>query len=292
MALSEYLSLTFTATLEYEEILKGYFLINYDVQGFEESSTGLLTIYLLREEWDEENQSTLKEFLATLPDKQVHLLGSEEIEEKDWNAVWEAEIEPVKISDELVIAPSWKMEDAKKLNSKYLLTIDPKMSFGTGHHETTRLCLQAIERLNCKGRSILDIGTGTGALAMYALMRGAKLAVGIDTDEWSYKNVIENRERNSFSEQQFDLRHGDLAATIKAEEYFEIILANIHRNILLAIANKIKSHQKTDGRLILSGILEYDAEEVLGAYQNIGYVLIQQMQENEWIAMHLELTAL
>ena len=163
------------------------------------------------------------------------------------------------------------------------------MSFGTGHHETTRLCLKAIENLDCAGKSVLDIGTGTGALAMYALIRGAKFAVGIDTDEWSYKNVIENKELNSFSKNEFDVRHGDLASAVESEEHFDIILANIHRNILLAIVNEIKAHHKKGGRLILSGILEYDTAEVLDAYQKAGYVLIHEMQENEWIALDLEL---
>jgi ribosomal protein L11 methyltransferase len=235
--------------------------------------------------------SELEEFVATLPEKEIRFLESEEIEEKDWNAAWEAEIEPVKISDELVIAPSWKLDDAKKLNLKHLIIIDPKMSFGTGHHETTRLCLKAIEDLDCSWKSVLDIGTGTGALAMYALLRGAEYAVGIDTDEWSFKNVVENRERNSFSEKQFDVRHGDLAATVKANEHFDIILANIHRNILLTIVIEIKTRHKPGGRLILSGILEYDAEEVLRAYTKAGYILIEQMHENGWIALHLELPA-
>lgn len=289
MPLSAHLSLTFSVSLNYEEILKGYFLINHDVQGFEESSSGLLTVYLLRNDWNEEKLSSLKTFVATLPEKEIRFLESEEIEEKDWNAAWEAGIEPVKISDELVISPSWKLDGAKKLGAKCLIVIDPKMSFGTGHHETTRLCLKAIEKVDCNKKSVLDIGTGTGVLAMYALIRGAEYAIGIDTDEWSFKNVVENRERNSFSEKKFDVRHGDLAATVKADEHFDILLANIHRNILLAIVEEIKGHHKIGGSLILSGILEYDAEEVLEAYSKAGYKLNEQMQENEWIALHLEL---
>ena len=90
MPLSEYISLTFEVSLKYEEVLKGYFLMNHDVQGFEETSSGLLTVYLLHDDWDEEKLLALKEFLATLPAKEVQLDGSEEIEEKDWNAAWEA----------------------------------------------------------------------------------------------------------------------------------------------------------------------------------------------------------
>src|SRR5579872_7272531 len=226
MPLSEYVSLSFEVSLAFEEILKGYLLMNFDVQGFEESSTGLLTVYLYGGEWNEQKNIALKEFLSTLPKKEVSFIDSEEIEEKDWNATWEAEIEPVKISDQLVITPSWKVDDAKQLHAEHLLIIDPKMSFGTGHHETTRLCLKILGSIDCNDKSILDIGTGTGALAMYALLRGAKYAVGIDIDEWSYKNAIENRERNSCSESQFDIRQGDLIATTREEEHFHIILAN------------------------------------------------------------------
>ena len=290
MSLSEFLSLTFIASIEYEEALKGYFLINHDVQGFEESSTGLLTVYLLRSEWDLPQQSSLKEFLTTVPEKEVRLVDSEEIEEKDWNAAWEAEIQPVKISSELVISPSWKIDEARLIGTKHLLIIDPKMSFGTGHHETTRLCLKAIEDIDCLDRTVLDIGTGTGALAMYALLRGGRYAVGIDTDEWSYKNVIENRERNSLPESKFDVRHGDLSQRVKHDELFDIILANIHRNILLAIAKDMAAHQQIDCRLILSGILEYDTKEVVTAYEEAGYSLNLIMQENEWIALDLHLS--
>jgi ribosomal protein L11 methyltransferase len=287
MPLSEYIALTFNVSLDSEEILKGYFLVKYDVQGFEESSTGLLTIYVLRTEWLNADELALKEFLSE--QQEITLLESEEIEEKDWNAAWEAEIEPLKISDELLITPSWKLDEAKKMNAHFQLIIDPKMSFGTGHHETTRLCLKAIETIDCTGKSVLDIGTGTGALAMYALLKGAQHAVGIDTDHWSFENVIENRERNNFTEKQFDVRHGDIAATVLQTEQFDIILANIHRNILLGIVSQIKSHHRSGGNLLLSGLLEYDGDEVIAAYQKVGYKLINQMQENEWIALHLEL---
>lgn len=284
MSQSHFFSLTFSVPLDSEEILKGYFLMNHEVEGFEETSGGLLTIYV--EEWNTADQSALQEFLSS--QKDIELLESEVIEDKDWNAAWEATIEPIKITNKLVIAPSWKINEAKGLHSQYMLIIDPKMSFGTGHHETTRLCLQLAEGLDCKGKTILDIGTGTGALAMYGLMRGASHAVGIDTDEWSYKNAIENRKQNSFSEKQFDVRHGDLHATVKPEEAFDIIFANIHRNILLAINTEIGTHQKNTGSLILSGLLEYDADEIISAYETIGYELIEKKQESEWIALHFE----
>src|SRR5258708_21509706 len=155
MPSTNFLSLTFSVPLDSEEILKGYFLMNHEVQGFEETSGGLVTVYLA--EWASEEESALQEFLSS--QKEIQLLESESIEDKDWNAAWEATIEPIKITEELVITPSWKIDEAKELHSKYLLIIDPKMSFGTGHHETTRLCLQLAEGLDCKEKSILDIFT-------------------------------------------------------------------------------------------------------------------------------------
>ncbi len=302
MPLSNHLSLTFDLPIDSEESLKGYLLMNFDVQGFEESSTGLITVYLLPGEWTSEAVNDLQTFLST--EKKIELVETKTIEDKDWNAAWEAEIEPVKISDELVITPSWKIEEAKKNltlpspNHKvndgrgkgegFLIIIDPKMSFGTGHHETTRLCLNAIEKIDCIGKSILDIGTGTGALAMYALLRGAEHAVGIDTDEWSYANAVENREKNSFPQKQFDIRQGDLKASVAKDETFDIIFANIHRNILLAINKAVAAHHKKNGSLILSGILEYDADEIISAYEQAGYAIKKRMQENEWIALEFE----
>src|SRR5260221_561459 len=153
MDMANYLSLTFSVPLDSEEILKGFFLMNHNVQGFEETSGGLLTIYVA--EWGTEDESALQEFLSS--QKGIQLLESESIEDKDWNAAWEATIEPIKITDELVITPSWKIDEAQKIKSKYLLIIDPKMSFGTGHHETTRLCLQLAESIDCKEKNILDI---------------------------------------------------------------------------------------------------------------------------------------
>jgi ribosomal protein L11 methyltransferase len=283
--MSQYLSLTFGVSLDQEEILTGYFLMNYDVQGFEETSDGLLIVHIFSDLSLIENDTALQQLLSS---EKIRLLKIEEIENKDWNAAWEAAMEPVRISNELVITPSWKLEEAKKIHSRYQLIIDPKMSFGTGHHETTRLCLGCIERLDCKNKMVLDIGTGTGALAMYAILRGARHAVGIDTDQWSFANAAENRNQNSFTENEFEIRLGDIERTVQPDEIFDIIFANIHRNILLAIKKEIPKHHKKNGILILSGLLEYDAQEIISAYESSGYALAERVQENEWIALKFE----
>src|SRR5437016_5506636 len=145
--MQEYVALTFDVPFEKEEILNGYFLANYDVQGFEENEKGNIVVYV---PFDPSDPLDLSQFLSS--EKEIKLLKRETLEDKDWNAAWEAQIEPLQVTSELVITPSWKVEEAKKIGAKCFLIIDPKMSFGTGHHETTRLCLKALEHLDCNGK--------------------------------------------------------------------------------------------------------------------------------------------
>jgi exopolyphosphatase/guanosine-5'-triphosphate,3'-diphosphate pyrophosphatase len=279
-----YTALTIAVPLDHEEDVKGFLLVNHEVEGFEEEPGGGMVVYIT-DEWSEEKHNELTSALSALGAKLVHV---ETVENKDWNAEWEASIEPVQITDSLVIAPSWKLEEAKALGTEHLIVIDPKMSFGTGHHETTRLCLQLLETIDCSGKTVLDVGTGTGALAMYALMRGAAHAVGIDTDDWSYQNARENRSLNKITPDQFDIRFGDLAKTVEPAERFDIVIANIHRNVLLPLAPHLFTHVHKGGSLILSGILTYDVDEVRDAYLGAGFVFSLSKQEHEWVALMFE----
>lgn len=286
----EFLSLVFSVPLEFEDALQGYFLMNHDPQGFEELPNGTYLVHILKTEWTTEAEAELHTFIAGLGTSDIKLEEITTYQNKDWNEQWEAGIEPLRVSRELVIAPSWRLFEATTMNSKYLIMIDPKMSFGTGHHETTRLCLQMIEHHDCTGENVLDLGSGTGVLAMYAMMRGAKHALAIDTDEWAFENAKENCERNKFGTDRIELRHGDLATVTTADERFALILANIHRNVLLAIPDQIAAHQEGGGTLMLSGILEYDADEIVTTYQQHGYRLEERLQENEWVCLRFTFT--
>lgn len=283
-----YTSITFRADLEQEDQLHGFMLMNSTLEGVEESAEGLITFFIPIEEWNEAFKQQLEQFLAGLPKNSVTLVSNAELENKDWNAEWENSIEPQRITDSLVISPSWRLAEAEQMAAKYLIKIDPKMSFGTGHHETTRLCLRAVETVDVQGKTILDIGTGSGVLAIYALLRGAISAVAIDTDPWSIDNTIENRELNGIGQEQLDVRFGELEKTVEATEHFDIIFANIHRNVLIAIRDAIRERLNNQGIVILSGILIYDAEEVASAYLSRGYDLLSQLQENEWVSLVLQ----
>jgi ribosomal protein L11 methyltransferase len=283
----EFISLVFDVSLDEEDALQGYFLMNFDVQGFEESANGEMVIHINKNEWIPEAETGLKEFIAAYPEGSITLEEVRTNKNTDWNAQWEAGIEPLQISQSLVIAPSWKLEEAKVFNPTHLIVIDPKMSFGTGHHETTRLCLKMLEGIDCTGKNILDLGSGTGILAMYGMMLGGSHAVAIDTDEWAYHNSKENIERNGYSPDKIEIRLGDLTSATKPEDKFDLLIANIHRNVLLAIENEIATHQESGGILLLSGILEWDKEEIVAAYEKAGYTLKRTMQENEWIGLEL-----
>jgi len=278
------LALTFRVPLDVQDSLQGFMLTQTTLEGLEETQEGDVRYFIPIGEWTPELQDELSEFVSMLPSP-VELRSVEPIEEKDWNAEWEAGIEPVRVTDDLVIAPSWKEEEAEHLDSKYLIVIDPKMSFGTGHHETTRLCLRAIEKVNVKKMSVLDVGTGSGVLAIYALMRGAARAIGIDTDDWAVENVEENRDLNGLAADRFTVFCGNLASTIDSEDKFDLILANIHRNILIESSEEIASHSLPGSTLILSGLLVYDSAEVAEEYRSLGYQLVEELREHEWSAL-------
>ncbi len=280
----EYLSLVFEVSLEDEDSLQGYFMLNHDPQGFEEQPNGSFVVHLIKDEWNDESQQQLSAFLASF-NGSITLLDIITQATTDWNAQWEASIEPLRISDDLTITPSWKLDEANAFGTTFQIVIDPKMSFGTGHHETTRLCLKMIEHIVCTNKRILDLGSGTGILAMYAMMRGGAHAIAVDTDEWAFENSKENCERNGYGSEKIELRLGELSTVVVPEEHFDILIANIHRNVLLAINDQIAEHQTKGGLLILSGLLEYDADEVVEAYQSSGYQLKERLQENEWVCL-------
>jgi ribosomal protein L11 methyltransferase len=281
----ETLVLTFRVDLEDEDDLQGFLMVTVDVQGLEERSDGLIDVYIAAEDWTTDTQHAVAQFAAAR--KSVTLIEVKPLEVKDWNAEWESSIEPVLVTNEVVITPSWKLEQSKELRAKHTLIIDPKMSFGTGHHETTRLCMRAIEKIETQDALIIDIGTGSGVLAFYALQRGGARAVAIDTDQWSIDNVKENQALNNISDDVFDLRKGELEETIPKTESFDVIIANIHRNVLMNISEGIASRCQPGAYVILSGLLIYDGEDVRTKYEAAGLTFIEQLQENEWISIIL-----
>ncbi|MEI7595455.1 MAG: 50S ribosomal protein L11 methyltransferase [Bacteroidota bacterium] len=182
--------------------------------------------------------------------------SSSTIQEKNWNEVWEQSYEPVIVEDKCIIrAPFHQVEGKFEFN----IVINPKMSFGTGHHETTYLCTSKICDLDLKDKEVLDMGCGTGVLAIIAAQKGAKRIVAIDNNDWAYENTLENIQINNTP--QIETFLGD-AELLKDFKPFDVIVANINRNILLADIPKYATSLKKDGLLFMSGFYELDLDAI------------------------------
>jgi ribosomal protein L11 methyltransferase len=203
-----------------------------------------------------------------------------EFEERNWNEEWEKSLNVIEVSDKIVIKPSTREYNAKP--GQLVLTIDPKMSFGTGEHQTTRLMLLMVEKYVKSGMNVLDVGTGTGVLAIAAVRLGASHAVAIDNDEWCFDNGIENCQVNGVSN-KVEIRLGEVSQV--EEKNFDLVLANINKNILMEISRDLSSHVKPEGTLILSGLLFSDEQDITDRYGNEGFTVIDKKQMEEWLSL-------
>lgn len=235
--------------------------------------------YMTSEKWNGETRIILQQQLQEFHLHHCTIIQETEIENRNWNEEWENTIQPIQITDNIIITPSWH---PLHNSSKIIITIDPKMTFGTGYHETTRLMLRAMEKTVQKGMYVLDVGTGTGILAIAAIKLGAQRAVGIDTDELCRDNGNENILRNKV-EGKISIYIGTLE-TLK-ENNFDLIAANIIRNTILELLPKMLSKLKVNGIIILSGLLQTDREDIEYALLHNHCSVQEVLQENEWIAM-------
>ena len=205
------------------------------------------------------------------------------MEEKDWNAEWESQYEPVWIGRRCHIRAPFHPEQPE---AEYDIVIEPKMSFGTAHHETTAQMLSLLLEEPCKGKSLLDMGAGTGVLAILAFMRGAKPVTAIDNDEWAYRNICENITRNGAEEIRCIL--GDAGSI--PEESYDIILANINRNILLQDLPSYIRHLNRGGSILLSGFYEgEDLALIREKAEGLGLSYSGHLARNRWVAARFAL---
>ncbi len=266
------------------EEIQDIFISEFDdfkFTGFEQFDNRM-DAYILAEDFTQKERASVTDFLKGYPEE-CSLDSEEKIEDQNWNENWEKTIKPVRV-DPFFITPTWS-DEYQKLKDIIPIFIDPKMAFGTGYHETTRLIMRLLPSVVVEGQRVLDVGTGTGILAIGALKLGAKSAVGVDIDEWSYDNAIENAERNKVSEKLI-IRSGSLEAIPEKEQKpFDLVLANINRNALMQIAGELVAQVESGGTLVLSGLLYEDEPGILehDVYKNL--VFQQKMQENDWIAL-------
>ncbi|MBI1931856.1 MAG: 50S ribosomal protein L11 methyltransferase [Ignavibacteriales bacterium] len=216
--------------------------------------------------------------------KRQNLLNSfsvevENVEGKNWNEEWEKKINVIEVTEKLVIKPTFKEYNAKP--GQIILTIDPKMSFGTGEHQTTKIVLRLLEKYANTKKLVLDLGSGTGILGIAASKFGAENVICIDNDEWCYINAQENIERNEVK--NVEIINGEIDKV--KELKFDLVVANINKHILLSIYNQIKNVCVENCILILSGLLESDYDEIKKQYTQIGFTALEFLQQDEWIGI-------
>lgn len=203
------------------------------------------------------------------------------IPERNWNEEWEKSFDPVRIAGKVTIrAPFHPAPSADDID----LIIEPKMSFGTGHHPTTSLMVQAMLSMDFSGLSVLDMGCGSGVLAILALKRGAASVLAVDIDAWAVENTRENCERNNAT--GIDVIKGN--ASVLAGKQFDVVLANINRNILLNDMAAYSGCVGPGGSLLISGFLSEDREVLLKAAGQFGFNEKSSFMEKNWMMIHLK----
>ena len=200
-----------------------------------------------------------------------------EIEQENWNATWESNFNPIQVGDQCVVRAPFH----DKPEVDYDIVIEPKMSFGTGHHETTYMMLQHILDHDFKGKSVLDMGSGTGVLAILAAMKGAVAIDAIDIDNWCYLNAKENVERNNCS--HINVYEG--TADLLTDQQYDIIIANINRNILLEDIPTYVKCLKKDGILFVSGFYKEDIPQISERCKEVGLKFEKNLEKNNWVAV-------
>lgn len=200
----------------------------------------------------------------------------ETIKEKNWNEVWEQNFNPIHIEDFCGIRAEFHqpIQDVK-----YELVITPKMSFGTGHHATTYMMIHQMRNIDFADKTVLDFGTGTGVLAILAEKMEASKILAIDNDKWSIENAKENIEKNNCNKIELEL------TSKLPEEQFDIILANINKNVLLENIKSLKDCLSANGFLIMSGLLTTDEEDISQASRSAGLQLKNKTVKDNWISL-------
>jgi ribosomal protein L11 methyltransferase len=243
-------------------------------ESFTENDDGTLSAFIQSPLFTDKLSTKLKsEEYAEL----LHSFSFKKIADQNWNAVWESEYEPVLIDGRCQVRAPFHTPVA---GVQFDIVIMPKMSFGTAHHETTRLMIQYMLATPIEGKSLLDMGSGTGVLAILARMKGAGPVSAIDNDEWAYNNALENVLSNNFGD--IEVLLGD-SSTLAGKKY-DVIFANINRNILL---NDIPAYCKSlndGGKLFMSGFYSEDLPLIEAKAGENGLRLMSQRAENNWTA--------
>ncbi len=268
-----YLQLNFNVTGQHTGEMLLAFLSRLGFETFEEHDKGL-SAFIPEEKYDEKAvNDTLKKDVFSGIDFEKHLLS-----EQNWNKIWEQNYQPVVIAERCIVkAPFHKID--KKYD--FELLIEPQMSFGTAHHETTALMIELMLDIDFSGSSVLDMGSGTGILAILASKKGATDVVAIDNNIWAYRNSLHNLQLNNIV--NIKVLEGDIT-TVPLKKY-DFLLANINRNVLLEDIPQYISVLTEQGKILLSGFFDADYDIIHKSVSNFGFNEKRKLKRNDWVAV-------
>lgn len=242
-------------------------------ESFVETEDGVQA-YIKKEDW----YPNILDDLQILSNPLFHIdYDYSEIEQENWNATWESNFSPIQVGRQCIIRAPFH----ERPQVDYDIVIEPKMSFGTGHHETTYMMLQHILEHDFNGKSVLDMGSGTGVLAILAAMKGAAAIDAIDIDNWCYLNAKENIERNNCG--HINVYEG--TADLLVDRQYDIIMANINRNILLEDVPAYVKCLNKGGILFLSGFYKEDISQISERCGEVGLKFEKNLEKNNWVAV-------
>lgn len=267
-----YIKLVFANLTEDQKDILSAILNDESIYGMEQTETETL-VYFAESDF---NESDVNELLAPFS----FIYTKEIIPHENWNATWESNFEPITIGNEVGLRAHFH---PKFDNVKYDIEITPKMSFGTGHHETTQMMMEYLIETDCTNKSVFDFGCGTGVLAIFAKLKGASKVIGIDNDAWSVENAIENCQKNNCTDIQISI---DDISTFN--EKFDVIEANINLNILLLYMKNLQDLLTPNGDLFLSGILIDDIKTIENALIPLNMYVVSSKQKKTWASLHIK----
>lgn len=274
--------------IEDEEDIKRFLRENakywdYIDEEFEKSISGVCRVKFYLEDGDG-GAAVLRSVKAAMPDADIE---TRIIKNEDWENNWKQYYKPIEVGSRLLIVPQW--ETAENSGGRVVLRLDPGLVFGTGSHPTTKMCLEELENVDCAGKSVLDLGCGSGILAIAAVLLGARDAKGCDIDEKAPSVAMENAALNGIFEDRISFIDGDVVSDKKTDmrlrdKKYDIITANIVADAIIALCGKVADYMKDGGVFICSGIIEGRQDEVASAIEKNNLKIIKKMRMDNWYA--------
>lgn len=240
-------------------------------------SKGLVHIYISPQENPSEAVSFIKERLCA--ENVNHDIALKACKNEDWENNWKQFFKPFSVGKKLFIKPTW--EDEFDAGDRKILHIEPGLAFGTGGHNTTRLCLETLEDYINPQTKILDIGCGSGILSIASLLFGAQNAIGVDIDKYAVRTAIENGEANNFYEPQYKILCGNL--TDKVTGKFDLVVANIVADVIVLFCESVAQFMNKDAVFITSGIIDTREDNVLEAFDKFGFEVLERREDGGWL---------